>query len=77
MLRRNYFTGRATAGQQEWLASLLEGGTMARQLPLVWACSEYVAATCAGQPTLFQQLVESGDLEASYSDTALEERLAL
>ncbi|MFT6421172.1 MAG: glutamate-ammonia-ligase adenylyltransferase [Porticoccus sp.] len=77
MLRRNYFAGRATTGQQEWLASLLDGGTLARQLPLVWACSEYVAAACAGQPTLFQQLVESGDLEASYSDTALKEHFAL
>ncbi|PHQ57564.1 MAG: bifunctional glutamine synthetase adenylyltransferase/deadenyltransferase, partial [Porticoccus sp.] len=76
ILRRNYFAGRVTTGQQEWLASLLDGGTLARQLPLVWACSEYVAAACAGQPTLFQQLVESGDLEASYSDIALEEHLA-
>ncbi len=44
-------------------------------LPTVWACSEFVARSCARHPALLSDLVESGDLQRSYPEAGYRERL--
>ncbi|MFQ5545430.1 MAG: bifunctional [glutamate--ammonia ligase]-adenylyl-L-tyrosine phosphorylase/[glutamate--ammonia-ligase] adenylyltransferase, partial [Acidiferrobacterales bacterium] len=45
-------------------------------LPRVWACSEFVARTCALHPQLLTELVDSGDLLRSYGPDLLAERVS-
>ncbi len=40
---------------------------VAASLPRVWVCSEFVAQTCARQPELLADLVNSGDLQSTHS----------
>jgi len=53
----------------------LEGGALARTLPRVWACSEFVAKTCALHPAVPAELSDSGDLERAYAPGELSARL--
>ncbi len=59
----------------QWLQDQLEDQRFSRQLQLVWSCSDFVAEQCIGSPSLFRQLVESGDLQRSYdADQYLQSR---
>jgi len=82
LLHREHFKQRVSSEVAEWLDltlknSALEGSSFTDDLALVWSCSEFVAATCSGSPELFQPLVESGDLSASYSPEVMLERLTV
>jgi len=50
-------------------------GAVAETLPGVWACSEFVARTCALQPALLHELEQSGDLERAYAAHELRGRI--
>ena len=55
----------------QWLAGLIEDypqyPEFAEHLELLWGCSDYVGQQCQLYPKMFQELVESGDLQRSYS----------
>jgi len=51
-------------------------GPVLDTLPMVWACSEFVARTCALHPEVLRELAESGDLERPYGDGELHGRIA-
>ncbi|MDZ7841777.1 MAG: bifunctional [glutamate--ammonia ligase]-adenylyl-L-tyrosine phosphorylase/[glutamate--ammonia-ligase] adenylyltransferase [Gammaproteobacteria bacterium] len=55
-------------------APVLDGPVL-ETLPLVWACSEFVARTCALHPAVLQELHESGDLERAYEGNELGDRI--
>ena len=42
-------------------------GAALAQLVTVWACSDFVARACIGEPVLLADLVASGDLAATYA----------
>jgi glutamate-ammonia-ligase adenylyltransferase len=44
-------------------------------LEKVWACSPFIAKTCAQNPPLLDDLVSSGDLRQSYQNDSLRQRL--
>ena len=46
-------------------------------LPLVWACSEFVANWCLRQPAAFRQLLDSGDLDRFYPPAWYRDQLDL
>ena len=54
-----------------WLTGLIQNypdyPKFAEHLQLLWGCSDYLGQQCALHPELFQELVESGDLQRSYS----------
>ena len=65
-------TARSThSADPAWLSSLLDHNPQyplfAEHLQLLWGCSDYVAQQCQLHPMEFQELVESGDLQRSYS----------
>lgn len=82
LLRLEQFNHRATEAQIQWFDSVINnqvdglGADFISSLKTVWACSEFVAGACAGRPEMFRQLVESGDLSASYSDKTMMEQLS-
>ncbi|MDG1310658.1 MAG: bifunctional [glutamate--ammonia ligase]-adenylyl-L-tyrosine phosphorylase/[glutamate--ammonia-ligase] adenylyltransferase [Porticoccaceae bacterium] len=53
--------------ESNWLQEQLANRDFASQLELVWSCSDFVAEQSAADPQSFQDLVESGDLQRSYS----------
>lgn len=89
-LRLEQFNHLASAEQVKWLELVLNGdgshcfGGENNSLPLqfavaikqVWCCSEFVATSCSSNPDMFQRLVESGDLFASYPAESMSERLS-
>ncbi|MGB0449056.1 MAG: bifunctional [glutamate--ammonia ligase]-adenylyl-L-tyrosine phosphorylase/[glutamate--ammonia-ligase] adenylyltransferase, partial [Porticoccaceae bacterium] len=62
-----------------WLDSQLDNNTeyplFAEHLELLWGCSDFVGQQCQLHPMEFQELVESGDLQRSYSLDDYLERL--
>jgi len=71
--------GRVATHWDTWSANTaeqLEPGAVAGTLPLVWACSEFVARTCALHPGVLHELARSGDLERAYADGELRDRVA-
>ena len=63
-----------------WLSGLLDNNPkyplFAEHLQLLWGCSDFVGQQCQLHPIEFQELVESGDLQRSYSlDGSLNEYL--
>jgi len=74
--RHIQFDSRVSAEQAHWLAETLKNNAFAEDVARVWSGSEFVAITCIGQPEMFQQLVTSGDLGASYDPGCYAERLA-
>jgi glutamate-ammonia-ligase adenylyltransferase len=52
-----------------WLQHMLKDPQFAQRLALVWGCSDFVADQVATYPSVFRQLLESGDLQRAYSDT--------
>ena len=72
---------RAVENNAEWLNRRLtnfpEYPLFAVHLQLVWGCSDFVAQDCLSQPALFRALVESGDLQRSYSATDYEKAIPL
>ena len=44
-------------------AALLEHDAIRRTLPRVWACSRFVAESCARAPAMIAELAASGELE--------------
>lgn len=51
-------------------------GAVLDTLPVVWACSEFVARTCALHPGVLHELIEAGDLERAYAEGELGTRVA-
>ncbi len=68
------FRNNANAELSIWLDTQLADEEFSRDLYRVWSGSEFVALHCLRQPALFQALVDSGDLLASYDDYILHER---
>ena len=62
-----------------WLTGLIQNypdyPKFAEHLQLLWGCSDYLGQQCALHPELFQELVESGDLQRSYSPEDYTEKL--
>lgn len=56
-------------GDSGWLQERLKEQQFAEQLALVWGCSEYVADQALSNPEEFKQLVQSGDLQRTYTDS--------
>ena len=54
----------------------IEAGPVLNSLPLVWACSEFVAKHCSLHPGLLHELHESGDLERVYTGQELRRRVS-
>ena len=52
-----------------WLQHMLKDPQFAQRLALVWGCSDFVADQAVTHPSVFRQLLESGDLQRAYSDT--------
>lgn len=46
----------------ELWASILQHAAVAESLPRVWACSEYVAVSCARDPAMLNRLIDDGRL---------------
>jgi glutamate-ammonia-ligase adenylyltransferase len=53
--------------EPQWLHQQLENQDFCAQLKLLWGCSDFVATQAAADPQSFRQLVESGDLQRSYT----------
>jgi len=60
---------------QGWLQQQLKDKTFSQQLIQTWVCSQYVAEQCKKHPDLFKALVESGDLQRTYQDSAIFESI--
>lgn len=82
LLRLEHFNHMASEEQAHWFESVLDakgeefkGEEFIAGLKRAWSCSEFVANTCASNPELFRQLVESGDLSISYSPDSMEKSL--
>ena len=62
-----------------WLSGLIADypkyPLFAEHLQLLWGCSDFVAQQCQLHPLEFQQLVESGDLQRSYSLQDYQQRI--
>jgi [glutamine synthetase] adenylyltransferase / [glutamine synthetase]-adenylyl-L-tyrosine phosphorylase len=74
--RLETFYDRHAGGDCSWLDAALRSDQWARQLVRVWGCSQFVFDTCLEQPEQFRELVESGDLERSYSAGHYAQRLS-
>ena len=61
--------------EPQWLHRQLEDQAFFTQLNLLWSCSDFVAEQAAADPQSFRQLVESGDLQRSYSDNHYQQAL--
>ena len=62
-----------------WLSGLIASNPkyplFAEHLQLLWGCSDFVAQQCQLHPLEFQQLLESGDLQRSYSLQDYQQRI--
>ena len=67
LLRLEHFNHMASEEQAHWFESVFDakGEEFIAGLKRAWSCSEFVANTCASNPEMFRQLVESGDLSIS------------
>lgn len=54
-----------------WLKKLTGDAEFLQQLQLAWGCSDFAADQAASHPEEFRELVESGDLESSYSQNTV------
>ena len=54
-----------------WLKKLTDDAEFLQQLQLAWGCSDFAADQAASHPEEFRELVESGDLESSYSQNTV------
>ena len=54
-----------------WLKSRIKDPQFYQQLQLTWGCSDFAADQAICDPQCFRQLVESGDLAQSYTQTSL------
>jgi glutamate-ammonia-ligase adenylyltransferase len=54
-----------------WLKKHLEDLGFLQQLQIAWGCSDFAADQAASYPDEFRELVESGDLESSYSQNTV------
>jgi glutamate-ammonia-ligase adenylyltransferase len=52
-----------------WIAAQLEKPDFSEQIQLVWGCSDFAVDQAITDPTMFRELVESGDLQQSYAQT--------
>ena len=59
-----------------WLKKYLENPRFYQQLELAWGCSDFAADQAISDPCGFRQLVESGDLDRSYSSACLVQSLS-
>ena len=50
-----------------WLKKLIGDAEFLQQLQIAWGCSDFAADQAASHPEEFRELVESADLESSYS----------
>ena len=50
-------------------------GAISAQIPMVFACSEYVARQCIRHPQRFAELVTSGDLQRKYAADEYQQQL--
>jgi [glutamine synthetase] adenylyltransferase / [glutamine synthetase]-adenylyl-L-tyrosine phosphorylase len=76
-LRLQHFKHVATTEQSQWLVSLLAGKSkLSWQLKRVWSCSEFVAMSCSKTPDILKQLINSGDLHATYEQSGMKYRLS-
>jgi len=69
---QRYLEGfQAAHSDPAWLSSLLDNNPkyplFAEHLQLLWGCSDFIGQQCQLHPMEFQALVESGDLQRSYS----------
>jgi glutamate-ammonia-ligase adenylyltransferase len=60
-----------------WLKKYLEDSQFHQQIELTWGCSDFAADQAIIDPCGFRQLVESGDLDRSYSPDDLLQSLRL
>jgi glutamate-ammonia-ligase adenylyltransferase len=67
------FLEKAEAGG--WINDCLAKVEFSQQLERAWGCSDFAADQAIGDSQGFRQLVESGDLERTYSQTTLLESL--
>ena len=58
-----------------WLKKRLDEPEFFQQLQIAWGCSDFTADQAISDPQGFRQLVESGDLAQSYTQTSLIEAL--
>jgi glutamate-ammonia-ligase adenylyltransferase len=77
---QRYLEGFQTAHSDPvWLSSLLDSNPkyplFAEHLQLLWGCSDFVGQQCQLHPMEFQELVESGDLQRSYSTEDYQQRI--
>ena len=54
-----------------WLKKLIGDAEFLQQLQIAWGCSDFAADQAASHPEEFRELVESGDLESSYSQNTV------
>lgn len=72
---QEHFRNRAGSEQTDWLDEILQDKQFAQAIGIAWGGSEFVATTCVQQPTMFQELVLSGDLDNALVPGELEQRL--
>jgi glutamate-ammonia-ligase adenylyltransferase len=77
---QRYLEGFQTAhSDPAWLSSLLDNNPkyplFAEHLQLLWGCSDFVGQQCQLHSIEFQELVESGDLQRSYSLEDYQQRI--
>jgi [glutamine synthetase] adenylyltransferase / [glutamine synthetase]-adenylyl-L-tyrosine phosphorylase len=77
---QRYLEGFQTAhSDSAWLSNLLDNNPkyplFAEHLQLLWGCSDFVGQQCQLHPIEFQELVESGDLQRSYSPEDYQRRI--
>ena len=62
-----------------WLSGLIDDNPkyllFAEHLQLLWGCSDFVGQQCELHPLEFQELVESGDLQCSYTLQDYQQRI--
>jgi len=62
---------QATDPDSSWLSQRLadfrDYPLFAQHLQLVWGCSDFIGEQCEIAPNIFQQLVDSGDLQRAYT----------
>ena len=54
-----------------WLKKCIEDSAFSQQLARAWGCSDFAADQAVRDPESFRQLVESGDLNKSYSQDSI------
>ena len=59
-----------------WLKKCTEDSAFSQQLERAWGCSDFAADQAVRDPQSFRQLVESGDLNKSYSQDSMLQALS-